>query len=155
MPSQLYPRSCMEILLFKEHFVFIHGDLSGQTHGCSKSSAAFDFYWIEREYRSSRESWQPAPLLSITSVQLFRENSDPPPPLSCFSLCNSMPLSSPGSVIGHTAGLLVETHGANPHQLSHRQNAPHWMSDLTVSLIYKLCYKSWLIVHVSASSALL
>ena len=40
-------------------------------------------------------------------VRLFRETSDPPPPTPppppCFSLCNSTPLSSPGSATGHTA----------------------------------------------------
>lgn len=46
-------------------------------------------------------------------MQLFRETTDFPPP--CSSLCNSTPLSSPVSAIGHTAGLPVETHGAESH----------------------------------------
>lgn len=31
-------------------------------------------------------------------------------------LCNSTPMSSPGSAVGHTAGLPVETHGADSYR---------------------------------------
>lgn len=78
---------------------------------------------MEREYRSSGDSWQEALRLSIKTVQLFRETSEfPPPPPPGFSLCNSTPLSSPVSAIGHTAGLLVETHGTDSN---HHHPTPH------------------------------
>ena len=72
---------------------------------------------MEREYRSSRESWQEALRLSL-SLHSYSERPQTSLhlPFPCLSLCNSTPLSSPVSTIGHTAGLPMETHGADSHQ---------------------------------------
>lgn len=59
MPSRLYPCSCVEIRLFKEHFVSIHSDVSGQTHGRSKLQLPLTFgEWkenTEAEWRVGRK----------------------------------------------------------------------------------------------------
>lgn len=70
----------VEILLFKEHFVSIHSNLSGQAHGRSKGSAVFDFQRMEREYRSSRESWQEV----LLSIILCSYSERPQTPLHLF-----------------------------------------------------------------------
>lgn len=90
---------------------------------------------MEREYRTTRESWQEVILLSI-SLCSYSERSQTYPPQPphllylCF-LCNLTPLSSPGSAIGHTAGFPTETHEADL-----RRPPLTWLDSWSVSQLH-------------------
>lgn len=83
-------------------------------------------------------------------VQLFKETTDPPwRLLACFSLCNSTPLPSRGSAIGHTAQHPVET----PTPLE-----PDWRGYLSVIVTqeaHPLVFSTWFLWLLRSRGGLL
>lgn len=64
LPNGHYGRKLFFFFL-EEYFVSIHISLFGQTHDCTTNLATADFYWMKREYRSGRGSWQGAARVSV------------------------------------------------------------------------------------------